>query len=57
MRSKSAEPMAPRSTPSAMPATARSPRYMSVELLVRARVTVIDGEVEEVTQADFAEVS
>jgi len=30
---------------------------MSVELLVRARVTVIDGEVEEVTQADFAEVS
>ncbi len=30
---------------------------MSVELLVRARVTEIDGEVEEVTQADFAEVS
>jgi putative transposase len=32
-------------------------RYMAVESLARARMTIIDGEVEEVNQAALAEVS
>ena len=32
-------------------------RYMAAEHLARARMTVIDGEVEEVTQAQLADVS
>ncbi len=34
-----------------------SRRYMSVEVLARARMTLIDGDAEEGTKAELAEVS